>query len=331
MDAENYQNLNDGKNAAQGQEVPAGPPPGKKSRASLPLKLLAAVLVLLALIILGAVLYRQYNVLGSVGNYEVTRGEVSELAQIRPDLPRDELVTTLLDLNLYRQIAGSLGMPPIGQAELDAEYNARTGEAGQGLSYEKYLRLQIELDLLKKNLAVRLPGYAFGNLIIVNFSQHFLTFGEADLGPGETEAQRAELIAQDRKVADDFIKDIYASLKSGGLDFELAMEQQKLHPKVGERTNPTILHSGPFNTNDNRLDSYGTVQNEQVKTIIGGLNEGEISEPKIISTVSAERGGGEPKETFWVIVQLQEKYDKITDNIEEYVESKKQELGYHKK
>ena len=89
------------------------------------------------------------KIYGQVGRYKVTEAAVSTLAKENPSLSKDTIVTTLLDLNLYRQAGATVGVT-VTSDEVTQETNKRVGS--EGVSYKKYLAARVESDMLQQRL-----------------------------------------------------------------------------------------------------------------------------------------------------------------------------------
>lgn len=266
------------------------------------------------------------KIYGKVGTYKVTQAEYNTLATEKPTHSHDEIVTSLLDLNFYRQAAAAAKIQ-VKDTEVSTETLRRTG--GKKVTNPKYLRNAIEQDMLKQKLALRVPGYTAGSIILINFGQHFKVDGIGDLAPNETEALRPQYIAQDRAAADALKDKIFTGLQNASLTFNSAMSLEQNDPKLGNKTLETSLHSGAFNTQDTQKPIYGLTSQADLKKLIDQTKPGQTSLPTLIK-LSVSQTTDERKDGLWVIVKVDSRETKLVDSIDTYIQAKKTELKYRK-
>src|SRR4051812_20798052 len=90
----------------------------------------AAVVVIVGLVLfvprLGSQLISKSY--GRVGDYTVRKAEVDAMSKQNPKLSKDAIVTTLLNLHLYRQVAAKIGIH-VTESDVSNEIKRRIGNS----------------------------------------------------------------------------------------------------------------------------------------------------------------------------------------------------------
>ncbi len=291
----------------------------------------AGIIAIASVVVIGAYSYRRVHpsqkIYGQVGSYVATQNEVDSLTKSYNLINRDKAIDTLLELNLYRQSASSLGIK-VSSADIQKELQKRTGKADP---YGRvYLLAAIESDMLKNQLTVRISGNTQGRMVVINFNQHLPYADFNVLQPGEVESKHSQYIAADRVTADALKDLIYGKLKSKSVTFDQAMQMERDDPKIGVKSLPTSVHSDSFNTADTANGLGEMVNVPQLAKLIQETKTGTFSEPQVLQVSTGPSDTAPKADGLWVIINVDQRLAKVASNFSDFVSAQKTKLKYRK-
>lgn len=306
--------------------------PGKRlSKSTLTKVVIGAVtIVVVLLIVVIKQNFPEQKIFGRVGDHTIYQSEVDETLEGSSGVSQEKVLAALMDKWLFVAIAKDQGIS-VSEEEINQKYLSRGGGKPSSLG-GKYIKVAAERDVYKDKLQEALNGYYKGRFITARFDEHLPIIGAPVVRgkPKPSDAQREQLIREDKAYAEKLINDISQKLKTDQITFDQAMEIQRNDPKLGVKAQPTSPQSGPFNTNI--IESYITtiLAQSEPQTILSSLKVGDFSEPFIGKIPLGDAKDAPMAEGAWIIVQLDESKKKIDgfDNFDDLVTSYKNKIGY---
>lgn len=179
-----------------------------------------------------------------------------------------------------------------------------------------------------RKLRAQYNGTYKGKLVVAHFSKN-VPYDSPLLERKKSQNPKlgdAAAIAADKKYAQDFITDLYNKVKSGAITFDQAMEAERTHPELGEKsTYITLGHSMSFDgtLRDNNLLGAATIRKQ-----VERLKPGELTKPFVVRANSSMNDNS-TAESYWLMVQLDAKSGGGQgDSFDEGLVRDKKELGY---
>lgn len=262
------------------------------------------------------------KLLADVAGHKIYQQEVKDFTAYSSNVNEKDATEVLANKYLLEALAKEQGIS-VSDQEITEQFGTDIKDKYFGNNYGYQYQVN---ELYMAKLAAHNEGIYKGKYVVAHFSRYVPYDSPvlADDKAANPKIGNEAAIAKDREYAEQFINGIYDQIKSGKLSFEQAAKIEKRDSVVGEKIYPALSHSGSFNTS---ISSNGLVVLDSTKPTLNQLNSGDISKPFVVK-VSNSANNDSTAESYFLVVQMDEKSGGGNTDFSQYIEEAKQRLGY---
>jgi hypothetical protein len=220
-----------------------------------------------------------------VDNYAITRKKRDEFigAAAARNTTKKAAVDKLIETYQYQVLASKERITPSPSELAVAQTSLLSGE--KVTDKNKYYFERLALDkVIRQKLLIRVQGDLAGAIIEVSFAQHLFPTNDPEFSK---DVGNTKLIAEDRKRAESFAKDLYDRLASKKITFEQAVNESI--------SNRSVRPAGVFSSRSHFFDRAqwkseiptGLLAWPGVKDELRKLQPGEVSQPTVMQVNSS--------------------------------------------
>lgn len=288
------------------------------------------LLLLVAVIVIGVIAWAVYDknvkdngkLLAESAGHKIYEQEVKDFIGDNTEVTQREAVKVLAD-KYFLEVLAKEDAVTVSEQEIKEQYGTDAKKyTGNNYGYQFQFN-----ELYTAKLQAYNAGIYKGKYLVGHFSRYVaydspLLYEDKQIEPkiGDKAA-----IAQDKKHAQDLINDLYNKIKSGELTFAEAAKVEKADPVVGKKAYPSLSHSGSFDTS---INPNGLVVVNSSREILNQLTTGEISKPFVVRASNSSSDKNSTAESYFLVVQLDQKSGGGNTDFDKYIEEAKQRLGY---
>jgi hypothetical protein len=262
-----------------------------------------------------------HKLYAQAAGHKIYEKEVKDLIGTTKGVSDHQAAQVLADKYMLEALAKENNIS-VSDKELKARYNSKQidfEKANDKFIYQSKLN-----GLYFEKLSAWSRGVYKGEYLITNFSRYIPFEPVLPENKADKKLGNMQLIAQDRKYAEDLINKLYDQVTSGKMTFAQAIQEERGDSRVGAKAYPTMPHSGSFNTS---AAPNSTLEVASIKDKVHSLKAGETSKPFAVK-VSVSADDSKQADSYFLVVHMDKSSAGSKVGYDQYIVQAKQRLGY---